>query len=663
MIIIIRILVGKQYIQTKSMKRDFEEETSCADFFASERPATESRLKVWVKPPQSGIESLGPCIYSSILHKKGKRLKMWVARRYCLYENVFVYCDQKNPNVIKGSINLDFIKCSFRIKAQKKQYGFTLSSGTATAELFTEDASIFEEWQKHLRGRVVLDDFHAKYKTGKLIGKGSYGRVYLAQRMTEMKKSAAEKNEEQLKPMEKAKGAQFAVKMLEKARLKGRSKDMLVNEIKILRELSHENITRLYELHEMPHAIYLIMNVIEGGELMHQIRAKGFYSEADCAKILKKLLETVDYIHSKGIIHRDLKPENILLKDSFDMTSVVIADFGLSCYKSDAKMLNLRCGTPGYVAPEILNNQKSDENLDKIDVFSLGCIFYKLLTGNSPFFAPTAKEAIRLNKECEINYESFLLSHMSLQAKSLLEKMLAKDPSKRVSIKEALNHEFFALPELDLAENIIDIGKLVSTYCSSHIFDLKGIKNKIQSSGILLKMSLQSVGSFYACPLPMINGRISTLVDESSDEGNRTPKNIDSLKLRKRMSSFGGAEGNSPSNREDNFRVSLGLISTIAQSKLSTTYGAASPLHRLAVMKQARTNDNSPVPRTHSMRQVQKGGGFSDYVEQEKNEQEGMGYGSENFDDVDEEFDIEGNLQQLFFIKSSCNIGSLTSRR
>jgi serine/threonine protein kinase len=142
-----------------------------------------------------------------------------------------------------------------------------------------------------------------------------------------------------------------------------------------MRRLDHESIIKLYEVYESDNYIYLVVELLHGGELFERIVKKGQYGERDACVLMKKLLSSLNYMHAKGIMHRDIKPENLILKDPDNDGDVKIADFGLATYVNATEYLFKRCGTPGYVAPEILADEKYDH---KVDVFSAGVILYIL---------------------------------------------------------------------------------------------------------------------------------------------------------------------------------------------------------------------------------------------------------------------------------------------
>ena len=143
-----------------------------------------------------------------------------------------------------------------------------------------------------------------------------------------------------------------------------------------MRRLAHESIIKLDGVYEGDNHVYLVLELLHGGELFDRIVKRGQYSERDACTLMKKLLSALEFMHSKGIMHRDIKPENLILKDVENDWNVKIADFGLATFiNPNHDYLFKRCGTPGYVAPEVLADQKYDQ---KVDVFSCGVILYIL---------------------------------------------------------------------------------------------------------------------------------------------------------------------------------------------------------------------------------------------------------------------------------------------
>lgn len=143
--------------------------------------------------------------------------------------------------------------------------------------------------------------------------------------------------------------------------------------------LDHDRIIHLHELYETTHSIYLVMDLVTGGELLKSLMSNEVYDLLKIINVMKKLLEVLKYLKLKKVAHRDLKPENILLRNEADNTDILIADFGLSTLLNGSEIIFNHCGTPGYIAPEVLNYASGQEFYDEqCDIFSVGVIFYIL---------------------------------------------------------------------------------------------------------------------------------------------------------------------------------------------------------------------------------------------------------------------------------------------
>lgn len=214
----------------------------------------------------------------------------------------------------------------------------------------------------------------------------------------------------------------FAVKCFKKEFIltQQKGKESLLNEIAIMRKCNHPNLLKIYEVYESANSIYVVLELLEGGELFARLAAKAYYDEEKISKLIINLLSALQHLHQMNIIHRDLKPENILLKTKESDIDLVIADFGLSTVLGPLEtILFKRCGTPGFVAPEVLNfdEKKNPFYTQKCDIFSVGVIFYILwvsilfflislsrLTGKKPFEGKDCKTILRNNKKCIVNY-------------------------------------------------------------------------------------------------------------------------------------------------------------------------------------------------------------------------------------------------------------------
>jgi len=191
------------------------------------------------------------------------------------------------------------------------------------------------------------------------------------------------------------------------------------------------------------------MELVEGSELFDRIVAKGYYTEKEAVNIIRQILDAVSYLHEVGIAHRDLKPENLLCSGENEDEIVKIADFGLSKMFSAEQKLMTGCGTPGYVAPEVLLSETYDS---KVDLWSIGVITYILLSGYSPFYAENEAGLFEKIMTAEYDFDNECWDDISDSAKDFIKKLLTKEPENRLDVQEALEHDWMtnAAPEKEL---------------------------------------------------------------------------------------------------------------------------------------------------------------------------------------------------------------------
>ena len=274
-------------------------------------------------------------------------------------------------------------------------------------------SQIFVDYKTFIKGKPY-SELNKEYKQGIEIGEGGFGKV----------KTIIHKKTGQLR----------AMKLIKK------SKEFNLDEIDNLMLLNHPNILKLFEYYyDEKENIYIITEYIRGEELFNKIQEKGKFSEEDTAIIIKSVLQAITYCHSCGIIHRDLKPENILIpagKGKVDYTLLKIIDFGASVLKKDDGKISFRFGTPYYIAPEVLLESYNE----KCDVWSIGVITYLLLLGQAPFDGDDDDIICQKIIQEEIDYENTKIKSLSPEAIDFLKKILEKDPEKRISSSQALEH-------------------------------------------------------------------------------------------------------------------------------------------------------------------------------------------------------------------------------
>jgi len=240
--------------------------------------------------------------------------------------------------------------------------------------------------------------------------------------------------------VEKSTGDRYAVKIINKS---GVGQDMvrLVTEMEILKKVQHPNIISLKEIIDTKNCLFIITELVTGGELFDKIVELGSYTESDASVLVSKMVSAIDYLHELGIVHRDLKPENLLLRDHTDICEVKIADFGLSKIVSPQLLSKMQtaCGTPGYVAPEVLKAQGYEE---EVDMWSIGVITYILLCGFPPFYNEHLPDLFEQIMKAEYEFIPEYWSDVSEDAKDFIRKLLVVEPKERMTSKQALTHSW-----------------------------------------------------------------------------------------------------------------------------------------------------------------------------------------------------------------------------
>ncbi|KAJ0246001.1 CBL-interacting serine/threonine-protein kinase 10 [Hirschfeldia incana] len=261
--------------------------------------------------------------------------------------------------------------------------------------------------------RVLTD----KYEVGRLLGQGTFAKVYYGRNIHT--------------------NQSVAIKMIDKEKvMKVGLTEQIKREISVMRIAKHPNVVELYEVMATKARIYFVMEYCKGGELFNKV-AKGKLRDDVAWKYFHQLINAVDFCHSRGVYHRDIKPENLLLDDEENLK---VSDFGLSaladCKRQDG-LLHTTCGTPAYVAPEVISRKGYDGT--KADVWSCGVVLFVLLAGYLPFHDSNLMEMYRKIGRGEFKAPSWFPP----EVKRLLCKMLDPNPETRITIAKIRESSWF----------------------------------------------------------------------------------------------------------------------------------------------------------------------------------------------------------------------------
>lgn len=190
--------------------------------------------------------------------------------------------------------------------------------------------------------------------------------------------------------------------------------ESVLTEIAVLRQLENPGVIGVHEVYESKKYIHLVLPYLAGGELFERIKSKGLYKEKMGVPVMRNLLKALEYLNQMNVVHRDLKPENLILKLKDNDSELLIADFGLAAIlENSEQLLTRRCGSPGFIAPELLDDQGYN---CMADVFSAGSIMYMMLSGRLAFRGVGVDDILRKNKDCVVEYPEQQWSKISSEA-------------------------------------------------------------------------------------------------------------------------------------------------------------------------------------------------------------------------------------------------------
>lgn len=251
-----------------------------------------------------------------------------------------------------------------------------------------------------------------------VLGEGSFGKVHLGKEVG---------------------GGKVAVKIINKNRLSKHMQQRLSTELQIHSRVNHENIVKMYDVVEEGGLIYLIFEFLDGGDLFDFVIENGPLKEDEAKRIFMQLCHALQHCHESSVIHHDVKLENCMLKKDGNGKFLKLVDFGLSCVALPGQKLQTFSGTEAYCAVEILAGREYDGRL--IDAYSAGVFLYICLTGSYPFSQDLEQQH---QEQADMRYLEALPypEEVSKEAKDLVMQLIHPSPTKRASVKDALNHPF-----------------------------------------------------------------------------------------------------------------------------------------------------------------------------------------------------------------------------
>jgi serine/threonine protein kinase len=291
----------------------------------------------------------------------------------------------------------------------------TPSSPSSTASFFSFSST-------------AVRKFETDYRLEEKLRSGSYGTVYITRHIKSLE--------------------EFAVKVIDRTKLKEKDDKATFREIGIMKDLVDvNNIVKLIDCYIVPECFYIVQVYARGGDVFDRLAKRISYTEKDARDLGVILLEIMRQMHTRKVAHRDMKPENLLLKSSMNDTSILLADFGFAKYVPE-EGLKTRCGTPAFVAPEILVGQ---HYTTQVDMWSVGCLIYMLIGGYPPFQDETHRGLFRKIRAADFTFHEVYWKNVSLAAKQLITNLMTVDPECRLTAQQSLESEWLEVKEEHLS--------------------------------------------------------------------------------------------------------------------------------------------------------------------------------------------------------------------
>lgn len=413
----------------------------------------------------------------------------------------------------------------------------TSTSQCLEAAFRVADASL-EETPHILESLFGLDlmTFDNLYRLEKRLRSGSYGVVYECQHIN---------YPDQL----------YAVKIIDRKKLKLKDDKSVFSEVATLREL-HDvpNVIKIIDFFVEPEKLYVVQMLARGGDVFDRLTQRAQYSEVDARNLAVTLISTMGEIHKRTIVHRDLKPENLLLREAKNDTGILVADFGFATHCKKGQYLKTRCGTPAFVAPEIVLGSPYNE---KCDMWSIGCLLYMLICGYPPFSGKDHNDLFRKIRASDFTFHDKYWKKVSLPAKQLIAALLTVNSKNRMSAKQAAESSWILkLPDEALS----------GTDLTPSLREMKKFRAREKLRGAMGAVRWVATANFW------VGGNISF-----SQHKSRTGKSL--LASNSGSASENGSNSTSPTSgkggveiQQDTFRDRYELVTKLRKGSFATVW-------------------------------------------------------------------------------------------
>ena len=334
-----------------------------------------------------------------------------------------LYYKTNAKEVVEGMHNLSgtYVQENGEKKIDNRTfYLFSIIFNTKTRMYYCPDKEVAKLWTANLRKSIGYENFFDSYEMLDEIGEGKFGLVKLGVHY---------KTKERV-----------AIKIIKKEAMNVSDLELVKGEIDIMKLCGHPNVVRLLDHFENSEFIFIVMEYLSGGDLGNHLQVKNFkFTEKRAAEIMVQIANGLNYLHSYGVLHRDLKPDNIMISDNTDNATIKIMDFGLSKVLAPHERVNDGFGTLSFVAPEVLIRQPYNK---QIDIWSMGIILYYMLTSCLPFDDENDSEEViaKMIVFNEVEFPDKLFKDKSKELKDIIGQCLIKNPDKRITIDNYVNH-------------------------------------------------------------------------------------------------------------------------------------------------------------------------------------------------------------------------------